>query len=198
VKCGVGEHRQHVEQEARVGVGQLWPGCKLDWRGASSQQTWGGGRRSSPPPSSPSSPASVVVAVAVVVLVPRPVSTHVRALLLLLLLLLLLMMMMVVVVVVVIVKMNISLFCLYVKVRWRGNMMGSLDGVEGRLVVQLVRGMMEEAGPGLCQQPSGISGVKVDISHSASGRSVEMSGEGGRQRARPPAWELEQVRRVRS
>ena len=130
---GVGEHRQHVQQEPGVGLGQLGAGRQLDRTWTGSQQTRGGTgrtRRTSSPPSSSSYSAASVVGAAVV-LVARSLSTHIRATLLL-----------VVVMVVIAVMMNVSLVCLYVKVRGRMMMMRWLDGrmmmmvvvVEGRLV----------------------------------------------------------------
>ena len=135
VQGGVGEHRQDVQQEPGVGVGQLGAGSQLDRTRAGSQQTWSGtwGTRGTSSPPSTSSHASAAVVGAAVVLVARPLSTHVGAALLL-----------VVVMVVIAVMMNVSLVCLYVKVRGRMMMMRWLDGrmmmmmvvvvVEGRLV----------------------------------------------------------------
>ena len=127
VQGWVGEHRQDVQQEPGVGVGQLGTGSQLDRTRACSQQTWVGtwGTRwtSSPPSSSSHTSASVVGAA--VVLVTRPLSTHVGAALLL-----------VVVMVVIAVMMNVSLVCLYVKVR--GRMMMMMRWLDGRMMVVVV------------------------------------------------------------
>ena len=179
VQGGVGEHRQDVEQEPGVGLGQLGTRRQLDSTGAGSEKTRGGTRGTSAPPSSSShSPASVVGAA--VVLVARPLSGQVGTALRLLLVVL--------VVLVIAVMVNVPLVCLYVKVRGRMMMMVRwLDGrmvmvmmvvVEGRLVQLVCRGR-EEAGPGLCQNASlVVPGVEVDcgVSHPGRGGSVEVAG----------------------
>ena len=122
VQGGVGEHRQDVEQEPGVGLGQLGTRRQLDSTGAGSEKTRGGTRGTSAPPSSSShSPASVVGAA--VVLVARPLSGQVGTALRLLLVVL--------VVLVIAVMVNVPLVCLYVKVR--GRMMMVVRWLDGRM-----------------------------------------------------------------